>query len=196
MGLLSAEFPELRQTWYRWPWAHLYQHPVSVGALAVQRCHKDEPWLFWGKVPEPERRSLTEIQQAIDVFQTEAVSRLYRNEIRLAQLPTLLRRLIWGWNIHVGKAQRARRLGTFFLSTLAGQGAEIQIPPAIHTTCLTYGPLNEKGITRVTLAYDHRVMDGALVAACLARLESILIETLPHEVLKQSNANTNIRTSA
>ena len=26
-AIVAQEVPELRQTWYRWPWAHLYQHP-------------------------------------------------------------------------------------------------------------------------------------------------------------------------
>ena len=50
-GLVAEEFPELRQTWYRWPWAHLYQHPQSVGILTIQREHKGRPWLFWGRFP-------------------------------------------------------------------------------------------------------------------------------------------------
>lgn len=196
MGLLSVEFPELRQTWYRWPWAHLYQHPVSIGILTVQREYRGAPWLFWGRIPCPEQKSLAQIQLLIDELQTAPVSRLFRPEIRLAGLPTPIRRLIWGWNIHCQKRLRAERLGTFFLSTLSGQGVEIQIPPAIQTGCLTYGPIDQCGRSRVTLAYDHRVMDGALVANCLMRLESILSETLRLELLNPAPTGTNISTAA
>ncbi len=195
-GLLAKEFPELRQTWYRWPWAHLYQHPSSVAALTVQRQHRGEPWLFWGRINQPEELPLMQIQSCIDAFSEQTVSQQFRRELRLAQLPTLLRRLFWGWNIHVAKANRAERLGTFFLSTLAGQGAEIQIPPAIHTGCLTYGPVDDNGVARVTLAYDHRVMDGSLVAACLMRLESILLQTLTHELLNLPSPGGNIAVAA
>jgi hypothetical protein len=90
--------------------------------------------------------------------------------------------MIWWWNLNVGTKSRAKRLGTFFLSTLAGRGAEIQLPPSIHTGCLTYGPLDENGIARVTLAYDHRVMDGALVAEILLRLEETLSGVLTAEL--------------
>ncbi|APZ92537.1 hypothetical protein [Fuerstiella marisgermanici] len=195
-ALLAKDVPELRQTWYRWPFAHMYQHPSSVGVLTVQREHKGEPWLFWGRIPRPEELSLVEIQAHIDEMVTKPVSRRFRRELRLAQLPTLMRRFIWGWNIHVVKAARAERLGTFFLSTLSGQGAEIQIPPSVHTGCLTYGPLNENGITRVTLAYDHRVMDGSLVARCLAGLESIFLQTLCDEVLNSKLPAGNIAAAA
>lgn len=195
-GLLAAEFPALRQTWYRWPIAHIYQHSSSVGILTVQRELAGTPWLFWGRIPTPESRSLVEIQALIDDFQSSSVKKAFRKELQLARLPTILRRLIWGWNIHVSKRKRARRLGTFFLSTLSGLGAEIQIPPAIHTGCLTYGPLTDRGTTRVTLAYDHRVMDGVYVAECLARLECILSETLKREVLQPATTNTNITIAA
>ncbi|MEZ6121847.1 MAG: hypothetical protein R3C49_01575 [Planctomycetaceae bacterium] len=183
-SLAAQDIPELRQTWYRWPLAHLYQHPHSVGTLTVQREVKGEPWLFWGLIDQPENLSLTEIQGQIDRWVQAPVREVFRRQQKLARLPTVLRRLIWRWNLHVAKAGRASRLGTFFLSTLSGRGVEIQVPPSIHTGCLTYGPLNEDGRTRVTLAYDHRIMDGARAAECLIRLEQLLLEKLSQELLQ------------
>lgn len=173
-GLMAEQFPEFRQTWYRWPIAHLYQHPHSVAAMTVQRVHKDQPWLFWAMIDRPESLALPVLQSALNRSQTDPVRPQYKDMLRLARLPTLLRRLIWGWNFHVAKAGRAARLGTFFLSTLSGKGAEIQSPPSVQTGCLTYGPLGESGRCRVTIAYDHRVMDGALVADALKCLEDVL----------------------
>lgn len=174
MASVSLEYPELRQIWYRWPWAHLYQHPGSVGVLTIQREIAGEPWLFWGRIASPELKTLPEIQAMITRYQTEAPSKVFGRDLRLAGLPLLLRRLIWWWNLNVETGSRAKRIGTFFLSTLAGRGVEIQLPPSVQTTCLTYGPLDETGISRVTLAYDHRIMDGARVAEILARLEVVL----------------------
>lgn len=173
-GLMAEQFPEFRQTWYRWPIAHLYQHPHSVAAMTVQRIHKERPWLFWAMIDRPESLPLPELQLVLDQYQTGPIRPQYKDMLRLARLPTLLRRLFWGWNFHVVKAGRAKRLGTFFLSTLSGKGVEIQSPPSIQTGCLTYGPLNERGLSRVTIAYDHRVMDGALVADALQCLEDAL----------------------
>jgi hypothetical protein len=110
------------------------------------------------------------------------VESCFSRELQLAALPTPLRRLIWWWNMHLAGAARARRLGTFFLSTLAGRGAEIQLPPSIQTGCLTYGPLDAQGISRVTLAYDHRIMDGVLAARILERLEQILLQDVAAEL--------------
>jgi hypothetical protein len=183
-ALVAQEVPELRQTWHRWPWAHLYQHPSSVGTLTVQREVKGERWLFWGTVVEPEAMSLIDIQRMVDHFTTGSPRDLFGREQKLARLPTILRRMIWGWNLHVAHRKRATRLGTFFLSTLAGRGVEIQVPPSIHTGCLTYGPIDECGKLKVTLAYDHRVLDGALIAEVLARLEATLSEALRLELLQ------------
>ena len=181
-GLVAQRRPELRQTWYQWPISHLYQHPVNVASIAVHREWQGDPWLFWGLLHEPESLSLQAIQHQLDSFRDAPVTSAFANQIRLAQLPTVLRRLIWWWNVNVSTDRRAKRLGTFFVSTLAGRGAEIQIPPSVHTGCLTFGPLNENGECRVTLAYDHRVMDGVYVADVLEFLESVLTVQLLEEV--------------
>lgn len=188
-AIVAQQVPELRQTWYRWPWAHLYQHPSSVATLTVQREMNGEPWLFWGQIAEPELKSLSELQRTIDRFRDREVRDVFRKQLQLAKLPTVFRRMIWWWNLNVATASRAKRLGTFFLSTLAGRGAEIQLPPSIHTGCLTFGPLDENGMARVTLAYDHRIMDGALVADILQRLEETLSGALRDELQAFNKSN-------
>jgi hypothetical protein len=60
------------------------------------------------------------------------------------------------------------------LTTLAGQGAEIQHPPAFLTSNMTYGPFDDRGRSRVTIAYDHRLTDGLQIARCLNMLEDTL----------------------
>ncbi len=181
-AIVAQEIPELRQTWYRWPWAYLYQHPSSVATLTVQRRIGDEPWLFWGQIACPEMLSLAELQKRIDRFRDGDVREVFRKQLQLAGLPTLLRRAIWWYNLNIATSARAKRLGTFFVSTLAGRGAEIQLPPSIHTGCLTFGPLDENNQARVTLAYDHRVMDGALAASILQRLEETLNGVMVREL--------------
>ena len=94
--------------------------------------------------------------------------------LRFPSFPTPVRRLLWSWTLTIGGPNRVRRSGTFFLTTIAGQGAEIQHPPAFLTTNATYGPIDENGKSRVTLAYDHRLMDGRLVADALSGIEDAL----------------------
>ncbi|MFM7040291.1 MAG: hypothetical protein ACKO2L_21495 [Planctomycetaceae bacterium] len=183
-GLAANDFPELRQTWFRWPFAHIYQHPHTVAVLTIQRELDGEPWLFWGRIHQPEELSLLQIQQQIDQFQKQDPRREFRRALQLAALPLPLRRAIWWWNLNVSPRSRARRLGTCFLSTLAGRNTEIQLPPSVHTACFTWGPLDEFGRSRVTLAYDHRIMDGARTASILERLEELLTGPLLLELQK------------
>lgn len=181
-GLVARRIPELRQIWYRFPWAHVYQHPESHGILTVQREYQGEPWLFWGKVRAPENQPLELIQSAVDRFTSGDPESVFRGQLQLASVPLPLRRAIWWWNLNIATRARARRVGTFFLSTLAGRGAEIRLPPSVQTGCLSYGPLDEQMLSRVTLAYDHRLMDGALIAEALAGIEAELNTALTEEL--------------
>ncbi len=150
--------------------------------ITVQRELGGERWLFWGRLVEPERQGLAAIQEQLDGYQQGEVRAVFGRALQLASLPFLLRRLVWWWNLNMSARGRARRLGTCFLSTLSGRGVEIQLPPSIHTACLTYGPVGEGGECRVTLAYDHRVMDGMRAAEVLVRLEQILCEVIVREL--------------
>ena len=182
-GMVAQEFPALRQTWYRWPLAHLYQHPHSVASVAVHREYRNEPWVFWGLIESPETMSLAELEDCMQSFQESPPGVIFRAQLKLTSWPMPIRRLIWSWNLAIAKRKRAERFGTFFLSTVGSRGTEIQVPPSVHTGCLTYGPIAANGECRVTLAYDHRVMDGVYVADCLKALESHLSKSIRQEVL-------------
>jgi hypothetical protein len=173
-GLLSAECPLLRQAFMPWPVPHAYEHPQTIATLALSRKHEGEPRLFWPRLRQPERRSLIDLQQDLERHQGEPVERHFGRQLRLSRLPTPLRRLAWWATFNLSGHKRATRLGTFALTTLAGQGATIDRPPSIHTTTLSYGPLDESGRARVNITYDHRLMDGLAIAGCLARLEQLL----------------------
>jgi hypothetical protein len=173
-GLMAARCPQMRQAWFNWPFAHVYEHAHSIAMVATHREFRGEPWLFWSRFRQPELRSLVDLQRDLDRYLSEPVEKIFKRQLQFSALPTFARRLLWWWNLNVAGQARAKRAGTFFLTTLAGFGAEIQHPPAFHTANLTYGPIDENGRSRVTIAYDHRLMDGRLVAQCLAEMEAIL----------------------
>lgn len=173
-GVVAARCPALRQMYLPLPWPHIYQHPSSVAMLATHRDFGGEPWLFWSRFNRPEGRSLVDLQTALERYQTAPVEEVFPWQLQLSGLPTPVRRLLWSWTFYVGGPARVRRSGTFFLTTIAGQGAEIQHPPAFLTANATYGPIDENGKSRVTIAYDHRLMDGRLVAGALADIEAAL----------------------
>jgi hypothetical protein len=107
-------------------------------------------------------------------------------------VPGFLRRTILRWNMNSFSRKRAARIGTFSLSTLAGMGATNRFHPTICTTSLSYAPLDDDGNCLVTLIADHRVLDGAVVARALARLEEVLC----HEMLAELRGLADVSPAA
>lgn len=150
--------------------------------LAIHRQPAEQPLVCWARFWRPEERSLAELQRHLQWYQSQPVDKAFRRQMRFARFPRPLRRLIWWWNLHVAAAKRARRLGTFSISSLAGQGAFNRGHPSLLTTSLAYGPLDERGRMAVTLLCDHRVLDGMLAAQALADLEEVLCGAILREL--------------
>jgi hypothetical protein len=175
--------PKLRQTWRNWPWPHIYQHAELWGVITVNRNFRGDDWLFWGQLESPDLADLEEIQAKFDRLQHAPVEEIFRKQLLLSSLPRLARRFLWWWQLNVAGEKRIKRTGTFSLSSVAGRGAEIQHPPGFVTSVLTFGPINSEGNSRVTIAYDHRLMDGAFVADRLKELEAELHSSVRAELL-------------
>ena len=171
---VSARNPKLLQTWRTWPFAHVFQQAEPVATVATNRRFQDEDWLLWGRIQSPQSCSLVQIQNQMDRFVNGPVEEVFRQQLQFSLVPALLRRFVWWWNLNLSGEKRAKRVGTFLLTTLAGRQTEISHPPGFLTSSLTYGPLAADGSCRVTLVYDHRLMDGAFVADRLAELEAEL----------------------
>ncbi len=158
----------------RWPWPHIYQHEHSVGMVAINRSTPSGDRLFWGRFTSPETQSLVEIQKQLDEYKHGQIETVFRRQIRLGSFPTPLRRLAWWMSLNLSAIRRARRLGTFGLSTVASLGAVNRFHPTCTATSLTYGPISPAGRAVVTIVYDHRLIDGAPLARAIAELEAIL----------------------
>ena len=173
-AIVAAKYPPLRQIYMRWPWPHLYQHPNSVAIVVTHREFEEQPWIFWSKFYQPETTPLTQVQARLHRYLTEPVPFAFRKQWEMSALPSWLRRIAWWSLLHVSGQRRVKRCGTFFLTTISSRGAEIRHPPGFLTSGLTFGPIDEHGCSRVTLAYDHRLLDGHMVADILADLEQSL----------------------
>jgi hypothetical protein len=195
-AIVAEKYPRLRQVYLTWPWPHLYQHPQSVAMIVTHREVEGEPWIFWSRLPRPERRPLTDLQAKLDEFQSRPVQQVFQKQWWFSGFPGWLRRMIWWWTLNVSVASRIRRCGTFFLTTIGSRGAEIQHPPGFLTANLTFGPIDERGRSRVTLAYDHRIMDGRMVADILADLERTLNGQLVQELNSIRTAEGALRSAA
>jgi hypothetical protein len=181
-GLLAARTPELRQSYQGWPWAHLYQHAQSVAMVAVSRTTPAGERLFWARFIAPDEQPLVALQAELDCYKTAPVEDVFRRQIRLSRFPTPLRRIAWWLSLNTSGIRRARRLGTFGLSTVAGSGAVNRFHPSCLTTSLSYGPLGPAGQALVTVVCDHRVVDGAPMARALGELEAILAGPIAEEL--------------
>ncbi len=174
-----------------WPMPHIYQHDGSVGWFAVAREHAGRSRLCWGRVVAPEMLPLVEIQQKIDAFQRQPVEQAFTKQLILSRLPWPVRRLCWWAAMNVSGRVRARQVGTFSLSSLAGQGVINRDHPSMLTSSITYGPLDDRGRSLVTMLYDHRLFDGIQAAESLLRLDDVLQQKLVGELKRQATVDRN-----
>jgi hypothetical protein len=181
-AMLARDCAPLRQAYLRWPWPQLYEHPTSVAMLAINRDEGESERLYWGRFQEPESQPLSRLQDQLDRYKTEPAETAFRRQEQLSRLPWPIRRLVWWLGLNVSGRLRARQLGTFGLSTLAGQGAVNRYHPTCLTTSLTYGPIDASGHSLVTILFDHRVADGACIARALRDLEALLKGPITREL--------------
>lgn len=181
-AVVAARYPQLRQIYLRWPWPHVYEHPFSVATVAISRRLADDDWLFFAVLERPEGKSLEVLQSAVTRYQSAPVEQAFACQLRLSRLPFLIRRAWWWVRLHLMPRRRVKRLGTFGVTTLAGQGATIVDPKAPLTSILSYGPLDSHGQCSVSVTYDHRLLDGFRVARFLADLEGEMCGRIADEL--------------
>jgi hypothetical protein len=175
-ALVGADHPPLRRALLEFPWARLYEHPWMNCALAIERSYRGEHGVFVGLFRAPEHQNLCQIQEALRWYKNHPLEEIgvYRQILRFSRVPTPVRRLLWWSTLNVSGVKRAKRFGTFGLSSYGALGAESLHPISPLTTTMTYGPISPTGEVIVKLIYDHRVLDGAYIARRLTDLEAML----------------------
>jgi len=175
-GLTAQRHPELRRAYIRWPWPHFYEHPCSECAVLVEREHEGETIVLGAKMRAPEWQTLAEIDAHLQRFKEGPLEEIspFRQLLRLARLPGLLRRFVFWHALHWSGFKRAKHFGTCMVSSLGNLGVEQFHPLTPLTTYLTFGPVSAAGEVTVKIVYDHRVMDGRCVARCLNDLEHVM----------------------
>lgn len=175
-ALVAANRPELRRAYLPFPWARLYEHPHSVASVAIGRQWAGEDAVLFAHLRAPEKQPLLKLNRALRHYRDEPIERigLFRRIARLTRLPWPLRRLAWWTLLNTSGSRRARQFGTFGVSVYSSLGCESLHPLSPLTTTLNYGVISRRGRVTVRLVYDHRVLDGAIVARALADLEAAL----------------------
>jgi hypothetical protein len=183
-GFVSAAWPELRRAYLSFPRPHLYEHPVPVATVAVERDYRDEKGVFVAHVSEPQRRGLPELEAELQRAKEAPIESVgsFRRALLLSSLPKPVRRLVWWYGMNVSGRQRARVMGTFALSVVSNLGAGTLDPLSPLTTTLHYGVIDAAGNVTVRLTFDHRVLDGSAVARVLEDLERALKGAILNEL--------------
>jgi hypothetical protein len=186
-ALLAREVPEFRRAYVKVPWPHFYEYPVSIASIAHEREYEGERAVLLSRIKGPERCSIAELHASIHQARSRPVMEIkeFRRALNMARVPTPIRRPLMWLGLNIAR-QRANFFGTFQFSVYSGLGAESLNPLTPLTTFLNYGPIGEDGSVTVRILYDHRVMDGAVVARALHRFEEILNGEIADEVMQFS----------
>jgi hypothetical protein len=183
-GFACAAHPPLRRAYVSFPWPRLYQHPINVATIAVERPYGGEDAVFFILITRPEARSLEEIDKRVKWFKDRPLdsAAVLVRQLKLARLPRPLRRLLWWGALNLSGRQRARFLGTFGVTAYGGLGAMSLHPRGLLTSTLNYGVIEPNGEVIVRATYDHRTLDGGTVARALADLERFLLNEIAAEL--------------
>lgn len=183
-ALTAAERPELRRAYIQCPWPLLYQSNVSVASVAVEQQQGDESHIAIANLHRPDERSLHALDRHLKMFSrsTRRNSLIARTGLLIARLWWPIRYFLWWFALNgIGKF-RVRHFGTYGVSVYSGLGAESLHPLCPLTYLVSYGVMQENGDIDVRLVYDHRVVDGAVVARALAAMEEVLNTTILGEL--------------
>jgi hypothetical protein len=185
----AAAVPELRRTYLPFPRPRLYEHPFSVASVAVERLYRDEHAVFFAHLRAPEDQPLRDLDEHLRRFKEDPIESfgLYRRALLVSRFPRWLRRGLWWVGLNTSGPKRARRMGTFGVSSYAGLGAESLHPLSPLTTTLNYGVIRADGRVPVRVVYDHRALDGSTVARALARMEQVLRQDILTELRRETN---------
>jgi 2-oxoacid dehydrogenases acyltransferase (catalytic domain) len=194
-ALAARRHPHLRRNWITFPWARIYEHPVSECIVPVEREWQGDDLLLYGKVYGPENMSLADLDGYVRRFQNEPVWSVsaFRQLLRIARYPTLLRRFLFWSTLNWSGFKRCKRFGTFVVTSLGNFGCMIAVPRMPLTAYLVFGPIAHDGRVEVGLTFDHRVMDGRHAARALEDVERILNTALLGELRKAEPADRTTR---
>jgi hypothetical protein len=182
-AIVSARRPELRQAYFGFPWPHLYEHPINVASVGIDRPEGDASAVVFGQIARPESLSLVEVEALIRRYKEEPIETNvpFCRMLNKSRLPRPLRRLLWWHTLSSSGRRRAATLGTFSITTVGGFGAAIFHPHSPLTTTLSYGIIAADSAVDVSLTFDPRVLDAATAAHALGELEDVL----NHDIIRE-----------
>jgi hypothetical protein len=180
---VANEFPFLRQVYIPWPTAHLYEHPSSVCSIALSRKIDGQERLFCARFNQPDQLYLWQLQEQYNCYRRRPIEQIkqFKHQMRFAKVPSALRKL--GWSLMTGWLGRYRvnQMGTFGMSLSRFRKSVGYYHLGPLTTILGYEIDPDPARVRVTITFDHRIVDARPVIAALERLEKILLDYIRGE---------------
>jgi hypothetical protein len=124
-GIVAAARPELRRAYLSFPWPHLYEHPLNVASIALERSIGGEEGVFFAPLRRPENTGLADLDATLRRLKEERLETIapFRRAVKLTCLPRPVRRFVWWLALNVWGRKRARYMGTFGVTVYAGLGA-------------------------------------------------------------------------
>ena len=118
------------------PWPRLYEHPWMNCAWRSSGRSRSEQGVFVGLFRAPEQQTLGQLQEALAFYKSQPLEEVgfYRRAMCVSRGPTPVRRLLWWSTLHVSGYKRAKRFGTFGLTSYGALGAESLHPISPLTT--------------------------------------------------------------
>jgi hypothetical protein len=182
---VTAQTPELRRVFVRWPWGRLYEHPYNIADVAIETVVCEEKVIVGGMVVRPERMDLPGLDRYVDRIKSDPMREKWlRRGMVLAKFPEPMRRVLWWLAVGWSGYRKARMFGTFGVTSVAFAGADVIMVATAVPNILHYGRVDAKGRVRVAIGFDHRIMDGACPARALVKLEEVLRTEIYGEVRK------------
>ena len=175
-SFVAAQRSPLRQAYMPWPWPHIYEHPLSVASVAVERQYGEEDAVFFMHLRNPHEQTLSAINVHFARCKADPIESIasFRRILQTSRLPQPVRRLLWRFGLYTTGGRRAKHFGTFGVSATAAFGAANLDLLTPLTTGLNYGVVSADGSVEVRLTYDHRVLDGGTAARALADMEKVM----------------------
>jgi hypothetical protein len=182
-ALAARNHPEMRQAYFNFPWGHIGEYASQIGSVVINRRVGDEDVLFLAPLLSPENQSLQNLDEHLRRYLKDPVEtiRAFRFSMLVGRLPGLIRQFLWWLSLHVLPRRRARHFGTFGVTTMSPYGARTLQVPTIWTALLHYGAITDAGEAPVSVVFDHRVMDGAVVGYTLMEME----QALHHDIVAE-----------
>jgi len=187
LALVAQRRPVLRTIYRHFPWAHLYVHPDSNCAIAVERSWNGEPAVFFEVIQKTETIPLTRLDSILRELKQAPVESIesFRLIIAVARLPVLVRRFLWHFVMFWGPGRfTAELMGTMGLNPFPTGGTITQTASPIPFAFFI-GLVEPNGDTRIQFVFDHRLIDGAEAYRLLREVEA----TMNREIVAELKAS-------